>query len=132
MARERKSGKKHRVHTAEFKVKAVRRMEQGECVSAISRELGVQRGMLYFWRSVYQQGGPAALERKPGRERQTAEKAAQDREREAARQIAELERKVGRQALAMDFLQRAFKRVEEQRRKSTAPGGTASTKRSNG
>jgi hypothetical protein len=51
--------------------------------------------------------------------------------KEAAQaQIAELQRKVGRQALEIDFLRRAFKRVEESRRKSGKDGVKASTERS--
>jgi hypothetical protein len=44
--------------------------------------------------------------------------------------VAELERKIGQQALDIDFLGRAFKRVRESRRKNTAAGATASTERS--
>jgi hypothetical protein len=45
-------------------------------------------------------------------------------------QAAELERKVGQQAMQIDFLARAFKRVKESRQNNGATGGTASTERS--
>jgi len=49
---------------------------------------------------------------------------------ESARRIAELERKIGQQALDLDFLTRAFKRVKESRQKNTGTGATASTEKS--
>lgn len=130
MEKKRGSRRKQRVYSAEFKLDAVLRMEKGECVAAICRQLGIRRWVLYRWRSAYREHGPAALNRKPGRTRQTAVEAQQNRDREVARQIAELERKVGRQTLQIDFLQRAFKRVGELRQKSNEAGGMASTERS--
>jgi len=131
MAKRKKSGGgKHVVHPAEFKLRAVQRMEAGECVSALSRELGVRRKLLYFWREGYRERGMAALERRPGRERLTAEQRQRQVHEDAARQIAELERKVGRQALLLDFFQRAFKRVGELRPEKNQPGAKASTGRS--
>jgi len=130
MGKKRRSGKKQRVFAAEFKLEAVRRMEKGECVAGICRQLGIRRWVLYRWRNAYRKRGPAALNRKPGRPRQAAVEAAQHRDQKATRQIAELERKVGRQTLQIDFLQRAFKRVEALRQKSTASGGMASMERS--
>jgi uncharacterized coiled-coil protein SlyX len=44
--------------------------------------------------------------------------------------IRELERKVGQQAMVIDFLQKACKRVKELRQPSKGPGGTASMERS--
>jgi hypothetical protein len=48
----------------------------------------------------------------------------------AGKRIAELERKIGQQTLDLDFLQRAFKRLKETRRKNIETGGRASTPRS--
>lgn len=131
MAKKKSSGRgKHAIHPAEFKLQAVQRMEAGECVSALSRELGVGRKLLYDWREGYRRRGMAALERRPGRERLTAEQRQDQVRGGTARQIAELERKVGRQALLIDFLQRAFKRVEDLRQDNNKPGAKASTGRS--
>jgi len=41
-----------------------------------------------------------------------------------------LERKVGQQAMELDFLKRAWQHVEEQRRLRALTGGAASTSRS--
>jgi transposase-like protein len=131
MAKRKNSGRgKHVIHPAGFKLQAVQRMEAGECVSALSRELGVRRKLLYFWRSGYRKRGMAALERRPGREQAPSEQRRQRVQQDAARQIAELERKVGQQALLIDFLQRAFKRVGDLRPNHNEPGADASTGRS--
>ncbi len=130
MRKKKESSSKHRIHTPEFRLKAVQRMEAGESVAALSRELGVRRKVLYDWRARHRERGVAGLNRGPGRPRQTAQQRQQRRYDNTARQIAELERKVGRQALLIDFLQRAFKRVEELRQNNSEPGGTASTGRS--
>ncbi len=130
MARKKKTGGKHVVHPAEFKLEAVRRMEAGECVSALSRELGVRRKLLYEWRERFRQRGMAGLERRPGRERLRIGEREQQLVENTARQVAELERKVGRQALLIDFLRRAFKRVEDLPQNNNASGAKASTGRS--
>ncbi len=40
-----------RTFSRAFKLKAIERMDAGENVSALSRELGVKREILYRWRS---------------------------------------------------------------------------------
>ena len=56
----------------EFKLAALARMAAGENVSALGRELGVRRKLLYQWRDTVRRGGAEAL-RGVGRqgERQT-------------------------------------------------------------
>ena len=131
MAKKKNGGKgKHLIRSAEFKLQAVQRMEAGECVSALSRELRVGRKMLYFWRDNYRKRGMMALQRRPGREQLSVAERQRQMHEDAAGQIAELERKVGRQALLIDFLQRAFKRVGDLRQNSNKVGAKASTGRS--
>jgi hypothetical protein len=48
------------------------------------------------------------------------------------RQIAELERKIGQQAVQLDFFARAFRRVKGSRPNSGSAGATASTRRFGG
>jgi transposase-like protein len=104
---------KARVISREFKLSAVRRMLAGENVSALSRELGVLRKDHYVWRERFRAGGPETL-RRPGRPRNTVPAPSQpppdpppDRvaiELAAARRrIAELEGKIGRLHLELDF-----------------------------
>ena len=118
--------RKARVHTAEFKLGVVQRMLAGEPVAKLSREVKVKREMLYRWREAYRKQGKAGLDRQRGRPRLELKR----KPSTAEARIQELERKVGRQALIIDFLERACKRVEALRRESKASGVTASMERS--
>jgi transposase-like protein len=126
-------------YAKDLKLSAVRRMLAGTNVSALARELGVKRKRLYAWCAAFRARGPDGM-RGPGRPR----KAPSDPPRVGAgpamqasagvadgaaaqRRIAELERKVGQQALELDFFRRALQQVEASRRPSDGPGATAST-----
>jgi transposase-like protein len=101
------------------KLAAVKRMLARENVVALARELNVARKMLYDWRAKYLAGGAAAL-RGPGQPRKAV---AVERPPEASAagpplpphaelvkaraRIIELERKIGRQQLELDFFQQA-------------------------
>ena len=121
-----------------FKLDVVRRMEAGENVSALSREVEVKREVLYRWRDAFRVGGEAAL-RLRGRPskadaavmqiaRGVAGKA--DDLAEARWQIDQLQRKVGQQALDLDFFKVALRRIEASRRPKDGPGATASSRTS--
>jgi transposase len=131
----------------EFKLEAVRRMEAGENVSVLARELGVSRKSIYQWRNRYRVGGSNALrgrgrmskaehsahEERPGREKELAKgarRASLEELARAQRRIAALERKIGQQQVELDFFQQALRQVREQRLRSGVPGGTTSTKSS--
>ena len=120
-----KGKRKRERRAAEFKERAVRRMLAGEAVSGLSRELRVRRSLLYRWRNAYCQEGRAGFRPmgRPGWHLEDQAKAAEER-------ISELERKIGQQAMVIDFLRRAFKRVEELRQANRGDGGTASMERS--
>ena len=111
-------------------------------LSALSRELGVRRKLLYQWRDAFRSGGPEAL-RGQGRPRKAtaavgrpgagvpaaARQAPADSAGQLAaaqRRIAELERKVGQQALEAEFFRQALQLFETSRRARDRPGGTAS------
>ena len=121
-----------RVFSWEFKESVAQRMLNGESVSALHHELQIKRSVLYRWRDAYRKEGVAGLQKARGRPPGVPHppRPAADPGEAAARRIAELERKVGQQALDLDFFRRAFKRVKELRRKDAAPGATASTERS--
>ena len=131
----------------EFKLEALRRMEAGENVSVLARELRVSRKSIYQWRNRYRVAGSMALrgrgrktkaeisahEGEPAAEKQPDEEARQTSLEELARaqrRIAELERKIGQQQVELDFFQQALRQVRGQRLRSGVPGGTASTKSS--
>jgi len=129
--------KKHRHFTEEQKRAAVARVLKGEAVSTVARKIGADRKRLYEWRSQYQEAGAEGL-RPVGRPRKTEALGARARswdeapdELAAARwQIAELQRKVGKQQVDLDFFRRALRHIEETRRAAIAGGGAASTKSS--
>jgi transposase len=126
-----------RIFSRELKLAALSRMLGGENVSALARELGFRRKLLYKWRDQFRSGGPDAL-RTRGRPRKPplpAPARAQappetDDLAKAKRRIAELERKVGQQQLELDFFQRALRQVSGKRRPSDGPGAPASTRSS--
>jgi transposase-like protein len=125
--------------TQETKLAAVKRMLAGENVGTLSRELPVSRKTLYDWRAKYLSGGSRAL-RGPGRPRDlvgvdppppalTAVSSLPPHAElvKARARIVELERKVGRQQLELDFFQQALRQVREKRRPSDGLGAKPST-----
>jgi transposase len=128
-----------RTFSRAFRLKAIERMDAGENVSALSRELGVKREILYRWRSLYRAGGEERLRERRGRPTVTEAQAlaaargpsvkAADLA-EARRQIAALERKIGQQQLDLDFFKGALRHIEGSRRPNERPGATASSPKS--
>ena len=122
-----------------FKLEVVRRMHAGESGTALSREFGIKRTILYRWRDAFRDGGEGALRDGPGRPNRVEKAemalargpAARARDlAEARRQIAELERKVGEQQVALDFFKGALQRIEASRQPSDGTGATGSSPRS--
>lgn len=122
----------NRVFSQEFKVAVARRVLNGESVSSLHHELHIKRSVLYRWRDAYRKEGAAGLQRPVGRPPgiPNPPRPAASPEEAATRRTAELERKIGQQALDIDFFRRAFKCVKESRRKNVETGATASTGRS--
>ena len=123
----------NRVFPTEFRVQVARRILQGESVSKLHHELDIKRSVLYRWRDRYRKAGTAGLVGRIGRPAgiaNAATKPGRSREESLIQQIAALERKVGQQALQLDFFKRAFKRVKESSQNSGSAGETASTRRS--
>ena len=126
--------KVQRDYDRDFKLWVVRRLDGGEQVRDLSRELGIGATCLYRWHSRYRQGGETALRsrgRRPdceplGEVSDDMEQARLRLERAQLR-ISELERKVGRQELELDFFQRALRATEEARPLSGDPGVKGST-----
>ncbi len=135
---------KSRIFSREFKLSALLRMDAGENVSALSRELNVRRKLLYEWRDAFRAGGEEAL-RPPGRPRKGAlvlgakagaaggsgvtrpPSGPPDALAAARQRIAALERKVGQQALEADFLDEALQLLEISRRPRVRTGARASS-----
>ena len=92
-----------RKFSKEFKQTAVRRLQSGQSVAEVARALEVHPSDLHRWRRELQEHGVKAF---PGEGRSRLEES----------RTAELERKVGRQAMEIDFLRRCLQHVEEQRK----------------
>jgi transposase-like protein len=126
--------KPKRVFTAEFRVEVAKRILAGESVSQLHHELAIKRSVLYRWRDAYNKEGFAGLDRKvgrpPGVPNPSTPKPGVSVEDRLRSEIATLQRKVGEQAVQLDFFARAFKRVKESSRNSSKTGATASTERS--
>ena len=84
-------GLSRRIFTKEFKLAAVRRLEQGVSIGEAARALEVSANVLHRWRAEFRSGAGNVF---PGNGKQ----------RWAEGRIAELERKIGQQALEIDFL----------------------------
>ena len=138
-----------RVFSREFKLAAVRRLADGEGASALARELGILPRNLYRWLDRFREGGAVAL--RPDGRPTRAELVLRHSgaaigppsagvpppdppdELDLARaRVAELERKIGRQELELDFFQQALRHVEEARRPSGVHGRRPSTRSSRG
>ena len=128
-----------RRHSREEKLAAVKRMLAGENVRALSRELNMARSQMFAWRAKYLSGGAAALrgagqpfklvEVEPPPEVSAAAPPLPPHAEltKARARIVELERKIGRQALELDFFHKALRQVREKRRPSDGPGAKPST-----
>ena len=110
-------GISRRLFTKEFKLAAVRRLEQGVSIAEASRALEVNPNVLHRWRREFRQGTGNAF---PGNGKQ----------RWSEGRIAELERKIGQQALEIDFLKTCLQRIEEQRMLQALNGNPPSTGKS--
>ena len=126
--------KTNRVFSAEFRVEVARRILQGESVCKLHHELDIKRSVLYRWRDGYRKEGAAglarAMGRPPGMANPATPKPGGSAEESLRQQVAALERKVGQQAVQLDFFKRAFKRVKESNRANRSAGATASTRKS--
>ena len=125
--------KVHRSFSLEFRRAALARLVEGERVSQLAAEFGVHRQLIYKWRDAERAGrlgrrrGPPTKAERLARE---AGLAALDALETAQRRVAELERKVGQQALELDFFRGALRRIEASRQPKVGPGATGSSPRS--
>ena len=110
-------GLTRRLFTKEFKLAAIRQLEQGVGMGQAARALEVNPNVLHRWRREFRTGPGNAF---PGHGKQ----------RWAEGRIAELERKIGQQALEIDFLKQCLQRIEEQRMLQALTGNPPSTGRS--
>ena len=110
-------GLSRRMFTKEFKLAAVQRLEQGVSLGEVARAVEVNPSVLHRWRREIRQGPGNVF---PGHGKQ----------RWSEGRIADLERKIGQQALEIDFLKGCLQRIEEQRMLQAVTGNPRSTRRS--
>jgi transposase len=110
-------GLSRRQFTKEFKLAAIKRLEQGLAIAEVARALEVNPNVLHRWRREFRHGPGNAF---PGKGTQ----------RWSEGRIAELERQIGQQALEIDFLKGCLQRIEEQRMLQTLTGNPPSTRKS--
>lgn len=109
-------GLSRRKFTREFKIAALRRWEAGASIAEVSRACEINPNLLHRWRKDFQHSAEHAF---PGLGNRRADDS----------RVAELERKIGQQALAIDFLKRCLQRIEEQRMLQALNGKPQSTAR---
>jgi transposase len=106
---------KSRQYPTAFKLKAIKRAEEGEGVLPVARKLGISRKLLHDWIKAWKAHGPAGLNRKrgpkPGPRELMPLKAELSALAQASARIAELERLVSRQQLDIDFFSKSFARL---------------------
>jgi transposase-like protein len=101
----------------EFKEAAVRRLELGASMAEVARVCEVHPAVLHRWRRELHEHGVKAF-------------SGNGKARVEANRVAELERKVGCQALEIDFLKRLVEHAEQQRRLQALTIGSSSTRTS--
>jgi len=107
-------GRKYAKYTKEFREDALCRLRDAASVSALCRELGISRQLLYLWRDT-------AL-----RERQEQSELVQRRLRRENQQLKKL---LVKRSLEADFFRGAFEKFEALRRTPTGSGERSSTPR---
>jgi transposase-like protein len=113
-----------RQFSREFKLAAVRRIENGEKPSEVAQSVGVKMEVIGRWRQKVRNAGEQAL-RGVGRPKGVTRRGGLS---QGKSRIADLERLVGRQQAAIDFLEQALHQVEALRQPRKGNGGTASSK----
>ena len=110
-------GLSRRQFTREFKLAAIQRLEMGASVAEVARAFEVSPNLLHRWRQEFRQGPGNAF---PGLGKRRWEDG----------RVAQLERKIGQQALEIDFLKGCLQRIDEQRKLQALTGKALSTNRS--
>ena len=107
-------------YSRELKVAAMREIDSGKGIAEVARMYQLSPKRLETWKSEWRAKGELAF---PG-------KSARPQTRLDAERIAELERKIGQQAMEIDFLKKVLRRFKEHPLPLVGNGGAASTSRS--
>jgi hypothetical protein len=98
-----------------FQLMALERMKHCESVTALAKELGIDRTVLYHWKNHIKaiEGG-----------------AADSPIRTLRKQVRDLKRVLAEKTLEVDFFKGALQKIEARRQGNSGSGETASTDRS--
>ncbi len=104
----------------ELKIATMRDIDSGKSVGEVARTYQVSPKRLETWRGEWRAKGELAF---PG-------SSARSQPKLDAERIPELERKIGQQAMEIDFLKKVLRRFREQSQPIVANGGAGSTDKS--
>jgi transposase len=104
----------------ELKITTMRELDSGKSMAEVARMYQVSPNRLVAWRGEWRAKGELAF---PGQW-------ARPQARLDAERIPELERKIGQQAMEIDFLKKALRRFREQVAPVVGNGATDSTSKS--
>lgn len=105
-------------YSEEFRRVVVERMKGCNNITALARELGLERKSMYLWREKLDP--ESVIKRKTGRP-------GESREVELEKQVSRVKRALADKTLELDFFKGALQKVEERRRQSKNSGGKTST-----
>lgn len=104
-------------YSRELKMACMRELDAGKSLAEIARQYQLSPKRLETWKGEWRAKGELAF---PGQ-------GARPQARLDAERIAELERKIGQQAMEIDFLKKVLQRFKETPLKAAVDGGAGST-----
>jgi transposase len=107
-----------RKFTREMKMTALQRLDAGTSIGEVARAFEVNPSLVHRWRKEFREGPGNAF---PGLGKRRWDET----------KIAQLERKVGQQALEIDFLKGCLQRIEQERMLQALTGKPRPTATSN-
>ncbi|HZI51287.1 MAG TPA: transposase [Terriglobia bacterium] len=107
---------RYRKYPKELRAKALERLKSCTNVTALAKELGVDRTLLYKWRERMEANAGGKATRVEGRERK--------------QEIDELKRLLAEKTLEVDFFKGALQRIAARRQNNIGSGEKASTRKS--
>src|SRR3982074_953470 len=110
-------------YSRDLKISAMRAIEAGSTISEIARKYQLSPKLLERWRGEWRAKGELAF---PGMGRRGADLPAM----EAARRIAELERKIGQLTMENDFLKKGLQHFRDHHPPAVVSGASACLKES--
>ena len=104
-------------HPIEYRRMVVERMKQCNNITALAKELGLERKLMYNWRE--QLDPPSVVRRPPG--------TPVSREAKLEQEVDRLKGALADKTLELDFFKAALQKVEARRRQKKNSGGKTST-----